>query len=117
MILGISRGYFLLRKPYLPPMFLLLLVTLDQIGDLVAEVGGVFGFLFGFRVGELAAEEGVVLDFLASLIGREILLLRPMGSTSGDFLFLLLAFTSVHFLAIQAFFNFLLRQGAHCPHL
>ena len=98
-------------------MFLLLLVTLDRIGDLVAEVGGVFCFLLGFRVGELAAEERGVLDFLAFLIGGEILLLRPMGSARGDFLFLLLAFTSPHFLAIQAFFHFLLRQGAHCPYL
>ena len=98
-------------------MFLLLLVTLDRIGELAAEVGGVFRFLLGFRVGELAAEEGGVLDFLAFLIGGEILLLRPLGRARGDFLFLLLAFTSVHFLAIQAFFHFLFWQGAHSPHL
>ena len=98
-------------------MFLLLLVTLDRVGELVAEVGGVFRFFFGFRAGELAADEGGVLDFLAFLIGGEILLLRPFGRARGDFLFLLLTFTSVHFLAIQAFFHFLFRQGGHCPHL
>ena len=73
-------------------------------GEFVAEVGGVLRFFLDLRLGELAAEEGGVFDFRALLVGGEIRFLRPLGRARGDFLFLLLDITSVHFLAVQAFF-------------
>ena len=36
-----------------------------EIGEFVAEVGGVMRFFLDFRLGELAAEEGGVFDFRA----------------------------------------------------